>query len=65
MTNLLKKTYFLFREIKHQVFKSLFGFSCTCGHNPSCSKFFTQTIASEGVFKGGAKGLKRVLSCIS
>ncbi len=35
----------------------------SCRYEPSCSAYTQQAIIKYGPFKGGYKGLKRILSC--
>lgn len=61
----MRKIYLYLREIKHQVFKTVFGFSSTCSHSPSCSSYMKIAIKKDGVIVGGIQGLKKIMSCTS
>lgn len=45
----------------YQLFSSSFVF---CKHEVSCSEFTKRSILEKGVLRGGALGLKRILTCI-
>lgn len=65
ITIFLVKIYQFFREAKHSILYSIFGFSSTCRHNPSCSRYFINQVKERGTIAGSIKGIKRVLSCHS
>ena len=46
----------------HGFLKKVFN-SQVCRFYPTCSEYAYQAIKKYGVFKGGAKGLKRLLRC--
>ncbi|MCD5397087.1 MAG: membrane protein insertion efficiency factor YidD [Candidatus Pacebacteria bacterium] len=44
--------------------REVFGLSKTfCRFHPSCSEYFKQALKKYGLFKGGWKGVKRILRC--
>lgn len=44
--------------------REVFGLSKTfCRFHPSCSEHFKQALKKYGLFKGGWKGVKRILRC--
>ena len=34
-----------------------------CRYLPTCSEYFIESVQEEGILKGTAKGIKRILSC--
>jgi len=34
-----------------------------CRFYPTCSDYFSQSIKKHGIFKGGFKGIKRIIKC--
>lgn len=45
------------------IIKQLLGANNFCRFNPSCSSYAKQVVVKYGVFKGGYKTMKRLLSC--
>jgi uncharacterized protein len=61
----MNKIYLFLREVKHQIFTSVFGFSSTCQHSPSCSEYTKNAVKKHGIIKGGVKSFKRIMSCVA
>lgn len=55
--------YLFLREMKHQIFWSVFGVSYSCHQKPSCSEYTIEEIKKNGTIIGLVKGFNRVLHC--
>lgn len=63
LLRILKKTYLILRNFKHQLLVSLFGFSSTCRQKPSCSAYTSMQIKKNGTIVGLVQGLWRSINC--
>lgn len=64
--NLLRVVFMAYqvvRSIRYSVLHSVFGMTIHCKHTPTCGTYLFKSMESEGIIKGGFKGLKRVLTC--
>ncbi|NCS97577.1 MAG: membrane protein insertion efficiency factor YidD [Candidatus Pacebacteria bacterium] len=59
----LFKAYQVARSIRYTVLTSVFGITIHCKHTPSCGTYLFRAMQSEGIIKGGIRGLRRVLTC--
>ncbi len=57
------RLYQLFRETKHTLLMSVFGYSSVCRHQPSCSQYARQQIAEHGTIWGSVKAIIRIAHC--
>lgn len=55
--------YQVVRGIRYSVLHTVFGVTIHCKHTPTCGTYFFKAMSSEGIIKGGLKGLRRVLTC--
>lgn len=63
MNKIVYNLYQGFKTFKHTFLIANLGFTSYCKHTPSCSQHFAQQVKKQGLFKGGWKGLKRILTC--
>jgi putative component of membrane protein insertase Oxa1/YidC/SpoIIIJ protein YidD len=57
------RIYLFLREIKHQVFFSVFGYSASCHQKPSCSQYTVEQMKKNGTIVGLLKGMYRAVRC--
>lgn len=53
----------LYQRIVSPFLHRLTGVSHACRYSPTCSEYATMHIAREGIVRGGAKSLLRLLYC--
>lgn len=61
--NLLFRVYQVLRSMRYSVLASVFGVTIHCKHTPTCGTYLFRAMKSEGIIKGGLKGLLRVVTC--
>lgn len=59
----LFRVYQVLRSVRYSVLTSVFGVAIHCKHTPTCGTYLFRAIKSDGIIKGGMKGLLRVLTC--
>lgn len=55
--------YQLIHHWKHVTLVSVFGYSSTCHHSPSCATYTHRAVAQDGTITGLLKGIWRILTC--
>ncbi|MCA9368706.1 membrane protein insertion efficiency factor YidD [Candidatus Woesebacteria bacterium] len=55
--------YQVLRSVRYSLLHTVFGMTIHCKHTPTCGTYLFRAMKSEGILKGGLKGLRRVLVC--